>query len=81
MKTFTYTIELSDEAILNTFNWLVSRGNVASDAVPDEAVYNYAKSLQSVMYNDIATQVIDYVTMQSITKPEITPKEIGGGIN
>ena len=82
MKTFTFTIELSESEITNTFNYLVAKGLVSSDTPSDEAVYNYAKALQGVMYTEMASSVLAWATAQALAlnTPEVTPKDIGGGI-
>lgn len=82
MKTFTFTIELTDEEITNTFMYLASIGVVDKDSTNhEESVFNYAKAKQAEIYNNLSTNVVDFLVSQLSPSIAIPPKEIGGTIS
>ena len=82
MKTFTFTIDLAEDEITNTFMYLASIGAVDKDSLDKvDAVFNYIKAMQSDMYMTMSNNVVDFLISKATPSIEIPPKKIGGVIS
>lgn len=82
MKSFTFTIELSEEEVSSIFTYLVGKGNVSEDGEPHEAVLNYLRSLQEMIYNELANNAQVFATSKrlNLETSEVVFKEITGKV-